>query len=127
TDKIALDLGIASSLLNGSSTGNYSAQINNLELINAQIYAWVQELQAELNYVINACIIKDNKNKVEVYYLPTSLVNRKNLFDMMKSLYLEASGSLTFLIASTGINPEVYFSVLDEEIENDIFSKYVPH
>ena len=45
----------------------------------------------------------------------------------MKSLYLEASGSLTFLIASTGINPEVYFSVLDEEIENDIFSKYVPH
>ena len=127
TDKIALDLGIASSLLNGSGSGNYSSQQNNLELINAQIYSWIQEIQAELNYVINACIIKDKKNKVEVYYLPTSLVNRKSFFEMMKSLYLEASGSLTFLIASTGINPEVYFNVLDEELDNKIFDKYLPH
>ena len=127
TDKIALDLGIAASLLNGSGSGNYSSQQNNLELINAQIYTWIQEIQAELNYVINACIIKDKKNKVEVYYLPTSLVNRKSFFDMMKSLYLEASGSLTFLIASTGVNPEVYFNILDEELENKIFDKYLPH
>lgn len=127
TDKIALDLGIASSLLNGSGSGNYSSQQNNLELINSQIYTWIQEIQSELNYVINACIIKDKKNKVEVYYLPTSLVNRKSFFDMMKSLYLEAGGSLTFLIASTGVTPEVYFNILDEEVENKIFDKYQPH
>ena len=127
TDKIALDLGIASSLLNGSGSGNYSSQQNNLELINAQIYSWIQEIQAELNYVINACIIKDNRNKVEVYYLPTSLVNRQQFFEMMKSLYLEASGSLTMLIASTGINPEVYFNIMDEEIDNKIFDRYLPH
>lgn len=127
TDKIALDLGMAASLLNGSGSGNYSSQQNNLELINAQIYTWIQEIQSELNYVINACIIKDKKNKVEVYYLPTSLVNRKSFFEMMKSLYLEASGSLTFLIASTGVNPEVYFNILDEELENKIFDKYLPH
>lgn len=127
TDKIALDIGIAASLLNGSGSGNYSSQQNNLELINAQIYSWVQEIQTELNYVINACIIKDKKNKVEVYYLPTSLVNRKNFFEMMKSLYLEAGGSYTFLVASTGLKPEVYFNVLDEEVENKIFDKYKPH
>lgn len=127
TDKIALDLGIASSLLNGSGSGNYSSQTNNLELINAQIYTWIQELQTELNYVINENIIRDRKNKVEVYYLPTSLVNRQKCFEMMKSLYLEAGGSYTFLIAATGISPDVYFNILDEEVDNKIFDKYMPH
>lgn len=127
TDKISLDLGIASSLLNGSGSGNYSSQTNNLELINAQIFSWIQELQNELNYVINENIIKDKRNKVEVYYLPTSLVNRKNFFEMMKTLYLQASGSLTFLIASSGISPDVYFNILDEEYDNKIFDKYIPH
>lgn len=127
TDKISLDLGMAASLLNGSGSGNYSSQQNNLELINAQIYTWIQELQSELNYVINENIIKDKKNRVEVYYLPTSLVNRENFFEMMKSLYLQASGSMTMLIASTGINPNVYYNILDEEYENKIFDKYIPH
>lgn len=127
TDKIALDLGMAASLLNGSGSGNYSSQQNNLELINAQLYTWIQEIQCELNYVINENIIKDRKNKVEVYYLPTSLVNRKDFFEMMKSLYLQASGSLTFLIASSGVNPEIYLNILDEEYDNKIFDKYIPH
>ena len=107
TDKIALDLGIASSLLNGSGSGNYSSQQNNLELINAQIYSWIQEIQAELNYVINACIIKDNRNKVEVYYLPTSLVNRQQFFEMMKSLYT----------ATTPVLKDMLSTLSTEEIE----------
>ena len=127
TDKIAMDMGMAAQLLGASSTGTFANGQHNLEMINAQLYMWIQEIQAELNYVINACIIKDRKNKVEVYYLPTSLVNRKNFFDMMKSLYLEAGGSYTFLIASTGVSPDVYFNVLDEEIDNKIFDKYQPH
>lgn len=127
TDKIALDLGVAASLLNGSGSGNYSSQQNNLELINAQLYTWIQELQYELNFVINENIIKDKRNKVEVYYLPTSLVNRQQFFDMMKSLYLECGGSYTFLCAASGISPDVYFNILDEEIDNKIFDKYLPH
>ena len=126
TDKIAMDLGMAAQLLGASSTGTFAGGQHNLEMVNAQIYTWIQEIQAELNYVINACIIKDRKNKVEVYYLPTSLVNRQGFFDMMKSLY-DVGGSLTMLIAATGINPEVYFSILDEEVENKIFDKYLPH
>ena len=127
TDKIALDLGVAASLLNGSGSGNYSSQQNNLELINAQLYTWIQELQYELNFVINENIIKDKRNKVEVYYLPTSLVNRQQFFDMMKSMYLECGGSYTFLCAASGISPDVYFNILDEEIDNKIFDKYLPH
>lgn len=127
TDKISLDLGMAASLLNGSGSGNYSSQQNNLELINAQIYTWIQELQSELNYVINENIIKDKKNRVEVYYLPTSLVNRKNFFEMMRSLYTECGGSYTFMCAAAGVSPTIYFNILDEEIDSGIFDRYVPH
>nr|DAE86301.1 MAG TPA: Portal protein [Caudoviricetes sp.] len=127
TDKIALDLGFAAQLLGASSTGTFAGGQHNLEMVNAQIYTWIQELQTELNYVINENIIKDRLNRVEVYYLPTSLVNRQQFFDMMKNLYLQASGSMTMLIASTGINPDIYFNILDEEYDNKIFDKYVPH
>lgn len=127
TDKIALDLGFAAQLLGASSTGTFAGGQHNLEMVNAQIYTWIQELQTELNYVINENIIKDRRNRVEVYYLPTSLVNRQQFFDMMKNLYLQASGSMTMLIASAGINPDIYFNILDEEYDNKIFDKYVPH
>lgn len=127
TDKIALDLGFAAQLLGASSTGTFAGGQHNLEMVNAQIYTWIQELQTELNYVINENIIKDRRNRVEVYYLPTSLVNRQQFFDMMKNLYLQASGSMTMLIASTGINPDIYFNILDEEYDNKIFDKYIPH
>lgn len=124
---ISQDLGICASLIGAMSTGNFAAGQNNLEMITAQLYAWVYEWQNELNYVINKNIIQDPKNEVEIYYFPTSFVNRKSFFDMMRSLYMEAGGSLTFLIASTGVDPEAYLSVLDEEIENGVFEKYKPH
>lgn len=126
-NQISLDLGISASLIGAMTTGNYSAGTNNLEMINAQIYTWVYEWQNELNYVINQNIIQDSRHKVEVYYFPTSFVNRKNFFEMMRSLYNEAGGSLSFLLASTGVDPDAYLSVLDEEIDNKIFEKYLPH
>ena len=46
---------------------------------------------------------------------------------MMKSLYTEAGGSLSFLIASTGVDVDAYFAVLDSEISDGIFDKYQPH
>ena len=126
-NQISLDLGICASLIGAMSTGNFAAGINNLEMINAQLYSWIYEWQNELNFVINKNIIQDPKNTVEIYYFPTSFVNRKNFFEMMKSLYTEAGGSLTFLIASTGVDPDAYYGVLDEEIANGIFDKYKPH
>ena len=126
-NNISLDLGICASLIGAMSTGNFASGQSNLEMITAQLYTWVYEWQTELNYVINKNIIKDDKNKVEIYYFPTSFVNRKTFFDQMKTLYSEASGSLTFLVASAGIDPDVYFNVLDQEIEDGIYEKYKPH
>ena len=125
-DQISLDLGISSALIGAMTTGNYGASQSNLEMITAQLYVWVNEWQNELNYVINKNIIQNEKNRVEVYYFPTSFVNRKSFFDMMKGLY-DVGGSLSFLIASTGVDPDAYFSVLDEEIDNKIYETYLPH
>ena len=125
-DQISLDLGISSALIGAMTTGNYGASQSNLEMITAQLYTWVNEWQNELNHVINKNIIQNDKNKVEVYYFPTSFVNRKNFFEMMKGLY-DVGGSLSFLIASTGVDPDAYYSVLDEEIDNKIYEKYLPH
>ena len=66
-NQISLDLGICSTLLGATSTGgNYAVQQSNLEMITAQLYTWVFELQCELNHVINKNIIKDEKNRVEI-------------------------------------------------------------
>lgn len=126
-DDISQDLGICASLIGAMSTGNFSTSQSNLELITAQLYSWVYEWQAELNYVINKNIIKDDRNRVEVYYFPTSFVNRKTFFEMCKDLFVTAGGSLTYLIASTGLDPDAYFGVLDQEIEDGLFEKYKPH
>lgn len=125
--QISVDLGICASLIGAMETGSYAAGTNNLEMINAQIYTWVYEWQKELNHVINKNIIKNDRSKVEVYYFPTSFVNRKSFFEMMRSLYTECGGSISFLVASTGVDVDAYFAVLDDEISNGIYDKYKPH
>lgn len=124
---IAVDLGICASLIGAMSTGTFAGGQQNLEMITSQIYTWICEWKKELVHVINKNIIQDPKNKIDIYYFPTSFVNRKQFFDMMKELYTSASGSLTFLIASSGVDPDIYLSVLDNEIEDGYFEKYTPH
>lgn len=127
-NQISLDLGVCASLL-GSMTGggNYANQQSNLEMITSQLYAWIYDIQKDLNHVINKNIIQDEKNRVEVYYFPTTFVNKKDFFEQMSDLYLTAGGSLRFYIAASGVDPDIYLSVLDEEIELGMFEKYKPH
>lgn len=126
-NQISVDLGICASLIGAMSSGNFAAGQNNLEMISSQLYTWVEGWVDELNYVINKNIIKDEKYPVDLYIFPTTFVNRKSFFDMMKTLYSEAGGSLQFLIASTGIDVDKYLSILDEEIDDNLFEKYKPH
>jgi hypothetical protein len=126
-DNIAMDMGFAASLLNGSSSGNYSSQQTNLQLVMAQVFSWLDGISAELVEVINQNIIRDPNHYVKVSYLPCSIVARKEFTDQMKDLYTLGRGSLTAWVASTGIEPDAYFALLDEEIENDFETKYPPH
>lgn len=126
-DKIAMDLGIAASLLNGSGSGNYSSQVNNLELLSSQVFQWIDQIEAELNKCINANIICDKKNRAECKYLPTTYVNQKDMVANAKDLYLQGKGSLSLWASAAGISPEVYFALLDQELEDEIESKYPVH
>lgn len=126
-DKIATDLGFAASLLNGTGSGSYSAQTNNLELVSSQIFMWIEQLEEELNKCINYNIIKDKNNYVEVRYLPITNVNKKNMVEYAKDLYLQGRGSLTLWASACGIAPDIFFSLLDEELENGYEDKYPVH
>lgn len=124
-DDIATDLGIGIGLLDGKS-GTYSSQQINLELMFAEIYRWIEEISYELNKVINANVIKAN-SPVEVYYLPCSRINRDKVITNAKELYMSGNGSKSYWIASMGIKPSAYLTLMDMEVEEKWDEKYPCH
>lgn len=126
-DKISLALGFAGNALSGTGSGSYAAQESNLELVTSQIFQWVEQIENELNKCINENIIQDRKNPVEVKYLPITHLNKKSMVNYAKELYLQGCGSLSLWVASTGVSPEAYYALLDEEIQDGIYVKYKPH
>lgn len=124
--RISTNLGFAGSALNGQD-GNFSSQTTNIEMVSAEIFSWLEQIQEEFNKVINANLIKDSKVYVEVYYLPITHVNRKTMVANMKDLYTSGRGSLTAWIASTGWNPEAYMALMDYELEEGFDDKYPVH
>lgn len=126
-DKIALDMGIAGALLNGVGSGSYAAQTQNLELITAQIFQWVDQIINELNKCISDNIIRDSCNRVEVKYLPMTFVNKNTMVGYMKDLYLQGKGSLTAWASACGLSADIFYALLDQELDDDIENKYPVH
>lgn len=126
-DNVALDLGIASALLNGVGSGTYSSQALNIQLVSAEIFQWIDQITEEINKVITNNIINDKKNRVEVRYLPLTHVNKKEMVGFAKELYTQGRGSLSFWAAASGISPEIFFALLDQEIDDGVEEKYKPH
>lgn len=126
-DEIATDLGFGASLLNAAGTSSYSSQQNNLELISAELFMWIEGISSELNKVINAAIVNDPKNQVEIVFLPITYANREKTVSQMKDLYLQGKGSLSAWIAATGMNVYAYISLMDTELEDGFDEKYLPH
>lgn len=126
-DRIALDLGFAASALNGVGSGSYSSQEQNLELVTAQLFQWVEQITSEINKCISANIIKDYKNWVECRYLPITYVNKTKMVGYAKDLYLQGKGSLSLWASACGISPDVFFALLDQELADDIENKYPVH
>lgn len=127
SNKISMDMGIAGALLNGVGSGSYAAQEQNLELITAQIFQWIEQISEEFNKCISANIIKDNKNWVECKYLPITHVNKSKMVGYAEDLYLQGKGSLSLWASTCGISPDVFFALLDQELEDDIENKYPVH
>lgn len=127
-DNIIGSMGVAPSIINGNSKGNYSAQQSNLDLISSDIYNnWICPFVTELNKCINENIIKDKDYQVEVYYLPTTYINKDKVIKNLSDLYMKGKGSLTAWISATGFDPDMYFALMDDELEMDIENKYPVH
>lgn len=99
----------------------------NLDLVAAEIFSWIEQLQNEFNKVINENIIQDRKDFVEVYYLPITYINRKETIDNMKELYTLGRGSLIAWISATGFKSEAYLALMDYELAEGFEEKYKPH
>lgn len=125
--KISTSMGFAGSLLSGEGTSSFSAQTNNLQLVTAEIMQIIEQISYELNKVINACIIKNKKYRVDVQYLPITHTNRKEFAGMAKELYLQGKGPLSLWASAVGITPEAFFSMMDDELEADVENKYPVH
>lgn len=126
-DSINKDLGLSSSALDGSASGNYSTANLNLELVAANVYTWIEDIVSELNKCINKAIINDTSCNVELYVLPVTMVNRDKMVGYMNSLYAQGKGSLTAWIAATGFNPENYIALMEYELEEDFENRYPVH
>lgn len=125
--KISQSLGFAGSLLTGEGTSSFSSQENNLQLITSQIFEIIGMLMTELNKVINRCVIKNPKYRTEIQFLPITYCNRKQFVEFTKDLYLQGKGSLSLWASSVGIDPDAFFDMLDEELENDVENVYPVH
>lgn len=126
-NRIALALGFAASALNGVGSGSYSGQQTNLELVTAQIFQWVDQITNELNKCIRANLINDKRNWAECRYLPITYANRGKIVEYAKDLYLQGKGSLSLWASACGISPEIFFALLDQELDEDIENKYPVH
>jgi hypothetical protein len=126
-EKIGTDLGFAATLLNASASSSYSAQQTNLELVTAQIFKWIEEITAELNKVLNFNVLNLNYIDVKVNYLPITHLNKQQMIGYVKDLYLQGKGSLTLWASAVGISSDVFYAMLDEELEDDIENKYPVH
>lgn len=124
--RISTNLGFAGSALNGEN-GNYSSQQTNIEMVSAEIFSWLEQIQDEFNKVINANIINDPQVYVELYYLPITHVNRKDMVANMKDLYTNGRGSLSAWIASTGWNVDAYLSLMQYELDEDWENRFPVH
>lgn len=127
TEKIGTDLGFASSLLSASGDTSFSAQQTNLELVTSQVFSWIEGISNELNKVINFNVLGNKTVDAKVNYLPITHLNRKEMIGYAKDLYLSGRGSLTFYASCVGLSEEVFYSMLDDELENNIENKYPVH
>jgi len=127
--KISTNLGFASSALNASSEGSsgFAGLQVNLDIISADIFKETELIANEYTRLLNEHIGIKPAEYISVKYLPISNLNKNEMYDKMKDLYMIAGGSRTYLIAASGIDPEDYFSICDEERFDDLDEKYLPH
>ena len=126
--KISTNLGIASSALNAeSNSANLGSLQINLDLISAQVFQHINEIAREETRVINENLGITPFSYIDIKFLPITWLNKKDVYEKAKDLYLTAGGSRIFYIAAAGFDPVDYLGICDQEIEDGYDEQYAPH
>jgi hypothetical protein len=127
--KISTNLAFASSALNAASEGSsgFAGLQVNLDITSAQVFQMTNEIAREYTRVLNNHEGTKPSDYIEIKYLPISYINKNDMYDKMKDLFMVAGGSRTFMIAASGINPDDYLDICDEEQYDKLDEKYPPH
>lgn len=128
-NKISTAIGFAASALNAESSGSssYSNLQVNLSLITAELFQIVNECARELTRVINEYLNITPANYIDINYLPITYLNKDDVYEKAKDLFMTAGGSRMYYIASAGFDPNSYLMTCDEEREENLDDKYLPH
>ena len=127
--KISTNLGFASSALNAASEGSsgFAGMQINMDIISSQVFQMVNQIASEYTRLLNEHEGTNPIDYVDIKYLPISYLNKNDMYDKMKDLYMTSGGSRTYMIAASGVDPTDYFAICDEECSDDLDSKYQPH
>lgn len=127
--KISTSLGFASSALNASSEGSssFAALQVNLDILSSQVFQAINNIASEYTRVINEYQGVSPSNYIDIKYLPISYLNKNDIYNKAKELYMVSGGSRTYMIAAAGFDPYDYLCICDEEIEDKLDDKYQPH
>lgn len=127
--KISTSLGFASSALNAASEGSsgFAGLQINMDIISSQIFTELNQIGYEYTRLLNNHEGIKPSEYIDIKYLPLSRLNKNDMYDKMKELYMTTGGSRTYMIAAGGVNPEDYMAVCDEEISDNLDNKYKPH
>lgn len=125
---ISTDLGLALSALNGEGEGaNYSSLSVNIDLLLSEVFQMLEQIEWQYTKVLNNLLGLEEKDWMEIHYLKTSTLNRKEAFEIAKDLYTNAGGSRLYLYAVGTGDSNTYLKLMDYEKEMGFDELYPPH
>lgn len=125
---ISTDLGLASAALNGEGEGaSYSSLAVNLDLLLAEIFQMLEQIEWQYTKLLNNFLEIKEEEWIDVHYLKTSILNRKESFEAAKDLYTIAGGSRMYLYAVGTGDSNAYLKLMEYEKEMNFEELYPPH
>lgn len=125
---ISTDLGLASAALNGEGEGaSYSSLAVNIDLLLAEVFQMLEQIEWQFTKLLNNFLEIEDDKWVDIHYLRTSNLNRKESFEIAKDLYTNAGGSRLYLYAVGTGNSNTYLKLMDYEREMGFEELYPPH
>lgn len=126
--RVSTSLGFAIGALNGEGNSTYSSLQVNIDLILAQVYQILEQIQWQYTKVLNNLINAKGKDFIKFTYLKTSSLTQEKDAKNAKELYTLAGGSRLYWIAcASNVDVDDYISLMDYEKQANFEELFPPH